>query len=275
MPVHETRSAGLRAVACALGYSLFFASGAAHSQPGYQAPWFGSWVSGDVTLHMEPWEDGIKIVESRNGATIAAFARMDGRLYPQTGSDRVDGITLRPISDESYEYIGTKNGKVVFRSTVSFPGDGRTRIAKLTYRDGETQSAETTWKRALSKGSEAWYGTWTDGKRTFVMEPWQDGFLMQFSWPAADGKDFERGSAFGRFDGRRYPESENPNVDAMSFERLDDRTMTMVHWKNGKHTVTATVSISPDGSTRTSTTKGVSPAGEKVDSVVHWKRVDE
>lgn len=274
---------GFPLAARALSLCLFVFSGVcppgvSHAQPEYQDPWLGSWVSGAARLDMAAWEDGIKIVETRDGEKITAFARMDGKVYPQTGSKLIDGITLKPISERSYEYIGTKAGKIVVRSVVAFPGDGQTRISRLTHLNGqslngERSSSESIWKRQISQGDESWYGTWHDGKRTFVMEPWEDGFLMQFSWPTADGKDYDRGSAFGRFDGRDYPESENPNVDTMSFERIDDHTMTMVHKKDGKQTVTATVSISRDGNTRTSSTKGISPTGEAVDSVVTWRRV--
>ena len=272
MFMSQTMFNGFPLAARALGLCLLILSGVCQAQPKYQDPWLGRWVSGDTTLDMEAWEDGIRIVETRGREKIAAFARMDGKVYPQTGSSRVDSIALKPIDDSSYEYVGSKAGKVVVRSVVTFPGDGQTRISRQT--SGEGANGESIWKRQISSGSEPWYGTWTDGTRTFVMEPWADGFLMQFSWPTADGKGFERGSAFGRFDGRDYPESENPNVDTMSFERIDARTMTMVHKKDGKHTVTVTVSISPDGKTRTSRTQGVSPAGKAVDSVVEWRRVE-
>lgn len=71
----------------------------------------------------------------------------------------------------------------------------------------------------------------------------------------------------GKFDGKDYPVTGDPNSDARSYKEVNDRTLQMTVKKDGKVTVTGRIVVSVDGKTRTITTRGTDPMGKKFKSV--------
>jgi len=76
----------------------------------------------------------------------------------------------------------------------------------------------------------------------------------------------------GKFDGREYPVTGDPNADMRSYKKVDDRTLDFTAKKGGKVTVTGRVVVAADGKSRTVTTSGTTgtaaPAGRA------WQRGD-
>lgn len=76
-----------------------------------------------------------------------------------------------------------------------------------------------------------------------------------------------------KFDGKDYTyRGANPNADASSFKRTDDRNYDVTAKKGGKTTVTTNVSISADGKTRTSTQTGTDAQGKPVNNTIVAER---
>jgi hypothetical protein len=71
----------------------------------------------------------------------------------------------------------------------------------------------------------------------------------------------------GKFDGKDYPVSGDPNSDARSYTKVNDRTLTTINKKNGKVTVTGQIVVSADGKSRTVTLNGTTPKGKKFRNV--------
>jgi hypothetical protein len=71
----------------------------------------------------------------------------------------------------------------------------------------------------------------------------------------------------GKFDGKDYPVSGDPNSDARSYTKVNDRTLTTINKKNGKVTVTGQIVVSADGESRTVTLNGTTPKGKKFRNV--------
>jgi hypothetical protein len=69
----------------------------------------------------------------------------------------------------------------------------------------------------------------------------------------------------GKFDGKDYPVTGDPNQDSRSYTKVNDRTLDMTVKKAGKVTMTGKIAVAPDGKSRTVTTKGTDPKGKKVD----------
>ncbi len=67
----------------------------------------------------------------------------------------------------------------------------------------------------------------------------------------------------GKFDGKDYPVTGDPNSDARSYTKVNERTLTTTNKKNGKVTVTGQIVISADGKSRTVTLSGTTPKGKK------------
>jgi len=67
----------------------------------------------------------------------------------------------------------------------------------------------------------------------------------------------------GKFDGKDYPVTGDPNGDTRSYRRVNDRTLEVTIKKNGKVTVTARTVVSADGKSRTASVSGTTPKGKK------------
>ena len=66
----------------------------------------------------------------------------------------------------------------------------------------------------------------------------------------------------GKFDGKDYPVTGDPNSDMRSYKKVDDHTLELTGKKAGKVTTTGRMVVSPDGKTRTVSTKGTDSTGK-------------
>jgi ABC-type lipoprotein release transport system permease subunit len=76
----------------------------------------------------------------------------------------------------------------------------------------------------------------------------------------------------GKFDGKDYPVTGNPNSETRSYTKLNERTLTTTNKKNGKVTVAGQVVVSTDGKSRTVTVTGTSPDGKKFKNIAVYDR---
>jgi len=66
----------------------------------------------------------------------------------------------------------------------------------------------------------------------------------------------------GKFDGKDYPVTGDPNSDMRSYKKVDDHTLALTAKKAGKVTTTGSIVVSADGKTRTVSTKGTDSTGK-------------
>jgi hypothetical protein len=71
----------------------------------------------------------------------------------------------------------------------------------------------------------------------------------------------------GKFDGKDYPLTGDPNSDVRAYTKVNDHTLTLANKKGGKDTTTGKIEVSADGKRRTLTTSGKDSMGMKVTSV--------
>ncbi len=76
----------------------------------------------------------------------------------------------------------------------------------------------------------------------------------------------------GKFDGKDYPVTGDPNSDARSYTKVNERTLTTTNKKNGKVTVTGQIVVSADGKSRTVTLTGTTPKGKKFKNVAVYDK---
>lgn len=76
----------------------------------------------------------------------------------------------------------------------------------------------------------------------------------------------------GKFDGKNYPVTGDSTLDARSYTRVDDRTLTFANSLAGKVTMTGRIAVSADGKTRTVTATGTDSAGKTVTSTAVFDR---
>ena len=76
----------------------------------------------------------------------------------------------------------------------------------------------------------------------------------------------------GKFDGKDYPVTGDPNSDTRSYTKVNDRTLTTSNKKNRKVTVTGQIVVSADGKSRTVTLNGTTPKGKKFRNVAVYDK---
>ena len=86
-----------------------------------------------------------------------------------------------------------------------------------------------------------------------------DGSALQTEWT-------------GKFDGKDYPLTGDPNADTRSYTKVNDHTLTLENKKSGSVTTSGRIVVSADGKTRTLTASGKNAAGKKVTSKALYDR---
>jgi hypothetical protein len=76
----------------------------------------------------------------------------------------------------------------------------------------------------------------------------------------------------GKFDGKDYPVTGDPNSDTRSYTKVNDRTLTTAAKKDGKVRVTGQIVVSEDAKSRTVTLNGTTPKGKKFKNVAVYDK---
>ncbi len=127
---------------------------------------------------------------------------------------------------------------------------------------------------AVCSASDTQMGTWklneakskipagTSMNSTVVYEAAGDSIKVTLSGKAADGTATQS-EWTGKFDGKDYPSTGNPNEDMRSVKRINDHTIHVTSKKGGKVILTAHVVVAADGKSRTVTVNGTDAKGKK------------
>jgi hypothetical protein len=76
----------------------------------------------------------------------------------------------------------------------------------------------------------------------------------------------------GKFDGKDYPLTGDPNADTRSYKTIDDRTTEGITKKSGKVTSTTRIVVAADGKSRTVTSDGTDSTGKKTHVVAVYDK---
>ena len=98
---------------------------------------------------------------------------------------------------------------------------------------------------------------------TVIYEAEGDSVKVKIDGVGSDGKPTHN-EWTGKYDGKDYPVTGDPNSDSRSLMKVDNRTLGFNVKKDGKTTISGRVVVSPDGKSRTVTTSGVDATGKKV-----------
>jgi hypothetical protein len=97
---------------------------------------------------------------------------------------------------------------------------------------------------------------------TVVYETAGDNVKVTVDGSDKDGKSTHN-EWTGKFDGKDYPVTGDPNSDMRSYKKVDDRTLRVTLKKDGKVTASGRIVVSADGKSRTVTVSGTDPEGKK------------
>jgi hypothetical protein len=97
---------------------------------------------------------------------------------------------------------------------------------------------------------------------TVVYEASGDSVKVTIDGTDADGKPTHN-EWTGKYDGKDYPVTGDPNSDSRALKKVNDHTITFTVKNGAKVTTSGRIVVSPDGKTRTVTTSGTDPKGSK------------
>jgi len=101
---------------------------------------------------------------------------------------------------------------------------------------------------------------------TVVYEPAGDSIKVTVDGTNPDGTPAHN-EWTGKFDGKDYPVTGDPNSDARAYKEVNANTLEITLKKAGKVTGTGQNVVSADGKTRTVTTTGTDAQGKKFKNV--------
>jgi hypothetical protein len=106
---------------------------------------------------------------------------------------------------------------------------------------------------------------------TVVYEAAGDHVKVTVDGTAPDGKP-KHEEWTGKFDGKDYPVTGDPNSDARSYKKIGARTLELTVKKDGKVTATGRIVVSANGKTRTVSISGTNPQGKKFKSTALYDK---
>ena len=136
---------------------------------------------------------------------------------------------------------------------------------------------------AVCFASDVAMGTWklNEGKskiaagapknNTVTYEAAGDSIKVTIDGTAPDGSA-THSEWTGKFDGKDYPSTGNPNEDMRSVKKINDHTFHVESKKEGKVVLTAHIVVAPDGKSRTVTTHSTDAKGKKVTGVAVYDK---
>jgi hypothetical protein len=125
-----------------------------------------------------------------------------------------------------------------------------------------------TWKLNEAKST---LGPGAAKNSTVVYEAAGDSVNVTIDGTDKDGKPTHN-EWTGKFDGKDYPVTGDPDSDARSITKIGDRTLGFNVKKGGKVTTSGRIVVSADGKSRTVSTSGTDSKGNKVKSTAVYDR---
>jgi hypothetical protein len=125
-----------------------------------------------------------------------------------------------------------------------------------------------TWKLNEAKST---FASGATKNSTVVYEAAGDNVKVTVDGTDKDGKPAHN-EWTGKFDGKDYPVTGDPNTDARSYKKIDDRTLEITAKKDGKVVTTGRIAVSADGKTRTVGTSGTDSMGRMMKSIAVYDK---
>lgn len=125
-----------------------------------------------------------------------------------------------------------------------------------------------TWKLNEAKSK---LGAGAVKNTTVTYEVTGDTIKVTLDGVSADGKP-THDEWTGKFDGKDYPVTGNPMTDTRSYKKISDHTLAATGKKGDKVVLTAKITVSADGKTRSVVSTQTAADGKKVTSTAVYDK---
>src|SRR5262245_22359240 len=135
----------------------------------------------------------------------------------------------------------------------------------------------------LAFAEDAQIGTWKLNEAKSTLDPSTaksttvisttsgDGVKMTVEGVDKDGRP-THSEWTGKFDGKDYPVTGDPEADVRSYKKIDERTLEVMGKKGTSVTVTGRITVSADGKTRIDDLMTSDSSGKRVGSTVVYEK---
>src|ERR1700745_1321126 len=106
---------------------------------------------------------------------------------------------------------------------------------------------------------------------TVIYEAAGDSVKVTTDGTDGDGKP-SHSEWTGKYDGKDYPVTGDPNTDTRSYKKVNDHTLAFTNKKGDKVTISGRGVVSADGKTRTVTITGTDSKGKKYTSTAVYDK---
>jgi hypothetical protein len=175
--------------------------------------------------------------------------KADGEDHAVSGSNYFNTVAIHEVDANTTEEVDKKDGKVMYKDTMTVGADGKTLTDKW---EDDTENTPVTGEVILSRisqgppGSHAISGSWRTEKMVSVssnglsvtLQSTPDGLKMS---------DNNGASYDAKFDGKDYPIKGDPGNTMVSLKKVNDHTIDETDKRNGKVVFTAHITVSADG----------------------------
>ena len=125
-----------------------------------------------------------------------------------------------------------------------------------------------TWKLNEAKAK---IGAGSPKNTTVVYEAAGDSIKVTVDGTYAEGKPLHS-EWTGKYDGKEYPVTGDPNTDTRSYKKVNDHTLEFANKKGNKVTISGRSVVSADGKTRKVTITGTDSTGKKYTSAMVYEK---
>jgi hypothetical protein len=125
-----------------------------------------------------------------------------------------------------------------------------------------------TWKLNEAKSK---IGAGSPKITTVVYAAAGDSVKVTVDGTDGDGKP-QHNEWTGKYDGKDYPVTGDPNADMRSYKKVNDHTLEFTNKKGDKVTISGRGVVSADGKTRTVTINGTDSKGNKFTSTAVYDK---
>lgn len=125
-----------------------------------------------------------------------------------------------------------------------------------------------TWKLNEAKSK---IGAGSPKNTTVIYEAAGDSVKVTTDGTDGEGKP-SHSEWTGKYDGKDYPVTGDPNTDTRSYKRVNDHTLAFTNKKGGKVTISGQGVVSADGKSRTVTLNGTDSNGKKYTSTTVYDK---
>jgi hypothetical protein len=125
-----------------------------------------------------------------------------------------------------------------------------------------------TWKLNEAKSK---LGAGAVKNTTVIYEVMGDTVKVTLEGVGADGKA-THDEWTGKYDGKDYPVTGNPVTDTRAYKKVNDHTLEATGKKGDKVVLTAKITVSADGKTRTVVSTQTTADGKKVTSTAVYEK---